>query len=269
MPQHRVVILIHQHGTLEDQKGYTIRYMADVWKLQGVEIVVQVGPGPALEADVAIQHVDLTRVPVEYLACMRQYPVTINAFQADLSKRVVSRQLVKAGDDWRGPVIVKTDFNSAGWKEAELAAKGRGPARVLQDYPIFDNQNQVPDTVWQDQSLIVERFLPERDGDDYVLRQWQFFGDKEYGRIGWCDNPVIKARFQKRTEELWEVPERIRELREELAFDFGRFDYGIVDGEPVLWDANRTPTMGLVIPEERWGKIRLLAEGLQSYLDTG
>lgn len=37
------------------------------------------------------------------------------------------------------------------------------------------------------------------------------------------------------------VPPELREARRRLGFDYGKFDYGIVDGSMVLYDVNRTP----------------------------
>ena len=37
------------------------------------------------------------------------------------------------------------------------------------------------------------------------------------------------------------IPRELRSIREEMGFDYGKFDYGIVDGEVVLYDVNRTP----------------------------
>jgi len=38
-----------------------------------------------------------------------------------------------------------------------------------------------------------------------------------------------------------EVPAALRAERQRLGFDYGKFDFVIHDGEPVLLDANRTP----------------------------
>ena len=38
---------------------------------------------------------------------------------------------------------------------------------------------------------------------------------------------------------------------ENCNFDFGKFDYAVVDGKAVLYDANRTPGIGR-FPEERY-----------------
>ena len=50
-----------------------------------------------------------------------------------------------------------------------------------------------------------------------------------------------------------------------MGFDFGKFDYGIVDEQVILYDANRTPTLGGV-REQYMPRVRLLADGLKSFL---
>jgi hypothetical protein len=62
------------------------------------------------------------------------------------------------------------------------------------------------------------------------------------------------------------VPDELREMRKSLGFDFGKFDYAIVDGRVVLYDANRTPAVGNFSREQFMPRIRLLAEGLNAFL---
>jgi hypothetical protein len=60
-----------------------------------------------------------------------------------------------------------------------------------------------------------------------------------------------------------EIPDELRRLRREMGFDFGKFDYGIVDGRVVLYDANRTPVM-LASPRNL-PTFMLLAGGIESF----
>jgi hypothetical protein len=55
-------------------------------------------------------------------------------------------------------------------------------------------------------------------------------------------------------------------MRRDMAFDYGKFDYAIVNGRVILYDANRTPTMGSLSREKLLPTIRLLAEGIRAYL---
>ena len=62
------------------------------------------------------------------------------------------------------------------------------------------------------------------------------------------------------------VPEELRQTRRQLGFDYGKFDYGVVNGEVVLYDANRTPgaSSDAAIHEQT---IDVLSKGLLGLLD--
>ena len=279
-----VVILCHRHEHFE-WEPYFLREVAVAWRERGVRVTVQRGPGRRVEdADLAIVHVDLTVVPPDHLAAAREYPVALNAGVDDISKRRISRHLVRRGDGYEGPVIVKTDRNSGGLREGMLDAKTSRLRRVVgrvrerlpwtcrarlstTDYPIFDGPARVPRAVWLNPDLVVERFLPERRDGLYCLRTWVFLGDRETNSLSYAREPVIKSHNVVRREAVPEVPEELRRIRRELAFDFGKFDYGIVDGRVVLYDANRTPTLGAIPKEQYWPRIQLLAEGIGAYLE--
>lgn len=55
--------------------------------------------------------------------------------------------------------------------------------------------------------------------------------------------------------------------REEEGFDYGKFDYAIVGGRVVLYDANRTPSLGAFSREKYMPTIKLFASGLGDFLD--
>jgi hypothetical protein len=130
--------------------------------------------------------------------------------------------------------------------------------RVLDpsQYPIFESIREVPLGVWKNRHLIVEKFLPEQDADGrYVLRHWYFFGNKEFTRTLSSSNPIVKwcsMNNDERTrslEEWWKinvvtndkVPQEVRAVRKKLRMDFGRIDWAIHDGKPIVFDANKTP----------------------------
>jgi hypothetical protein len=114
----------------------------------------------------------------------------------------------------------------------------------------------------------VEKFLPEREGAYYCLRQWIFFGDHEISRRLFANSPIVKARNTVHREEGLPVPEALRALRTRLQFDYGKFDYAFVDGRTVLYDVNRTPAVGRTFSGSA-GKssvINELAQGLFAFL---
>jgi hypothetical protein len=63
-----------------------------------------------------------------------------------------------------------------------------------------------------------------------------------------------------------EIPDQLRRERERLGFDFGKFDFVIHDGEPVLLDANRTPGIARRLQSQMEEGARNLARGLDELL---
>jgi hypothetical protein len=222
------------------------------------------------DAQLAILHVDLTETPKEYLDAARRYPRALNLEVTDISKTLVSRQLVQRGDGYTGAVMVKSNRNCGGIQELVLSKRGAPPSREeiqrLLSYRVFPTPNQVPDSVWRDDHWVVERFLPERKGEYFCLRTWVFLGDRETNSLCYSKSPVVKSHNIVLREDVREVPEALRQRREELGFDFGKFDYAIVDGEVVLYDANRTPTLGAFPREQVAARFGPLAEGIEQYL---
>jgi hypothetical protein len=280
----RIAIIVHQYDDFE-RSNYSIHPIANVWREQGVEVVCVDGAGTAVDADVAIAHVDLTVTPPEYQAVFDRYPVVLNRRVTDITKRRISRLIVQPGDGYDGPVLIKTNNNCGGNRENRLVRhQSYWRSRLvnigsrlswawrtrLGEYPIFDSPALVPAAVWRNQHLVVERFLPERHGDLYALRVWMFLGDRELNTIVYSPEPIVKGRSVIRREPAPEVPDELRRLRAELGFDYGKFDYTIIDGRPILYDINRTPAeapTGSFSPEVLVERHRLLAGGIASFTD--
>jgi len=109
-----------------------------------------------------------------------------------------------------------------------------------QVYPIFASPRAVPDAMWNNPGLVVERFLPEQDERGYWMRVWIFFGDRERCGRYLGNHPIVKSGniFARESAP---VPPELRAERARLGFDFGKFDFVVHDGQVVLFDANRTP----------------------------
>src|SRR5690606_38165328 len=122
-------------------------------------------------------------------------------------------------DDWDGPVIVKTNRNFGGRPERRLKLGRLGlalhpdtwiprggwrhrTALVPDRYPIFESIKDVPGGVWDNPSLVVERFCPEREGDLYVVRTLSFFGDRWVNRRRLSPTPIVKASNVISAEEV-------------------------------------------------------------------
>jgi hypothetical protein len=274
-----IVILTHPNDRFTEI-GYTLCGVAGQWRQNGTKVTIVDDPGKRVDADLAILHVDLTVVPDEYVQFMQRYPLVLNSGVTDISKRRISSNLVTQGDGYEGAVIIKTDLNCGGAAEGRLAEKTsllskyvRAIRRRLHwsvraelgmwEYPIFDSVKQVPWAVWRNPSLVVERFLPERQDDLYCVRSWTFLGDAGENILMYAKQAIIKSEVAVRKEQCDEIPEELREMRRELGFDFGKFDYGIVDGRVVLYDANRTPVM---LPRPtNVPRFKMLAQGIDRF----
>ena len=96
--------------------------------------------------------------------------------------------------------------------------------------------------MWDNDALIVEKMSAERDArGDYWLRVWQFFGNRDICYKIRSHEPVIKGSNALERVYFEGVPEKLRRIRAEFGMDFGKFDYTVVDGEPILFDVNKTP----------------------------
>ena len=278
----QIVILVHDREGF-DRTGYLVQELGAIWREDGIEVRVLCDPSVEAGADLAILHVDMTVTPDAYLHAARRYPRAINSGVATIAKKHISGQRVKRGDGYPGPVIVKTNRNYGGIPERQFTGNGRRIDKYLDKlrnrlpwawrshlpplaYPIFDRADQVPWAAWHHPDLIVERFLPERSGDLYCLRTWVFLGDRESNSLSLAKEPIVKSNNVIRREQVDDVPAELRQRRRELGFDYGKFDYGIVDGNVVLYDANRTPTLGQLNREDYRPRARHLAEGIRTFL---
>jgi hypothetical protein len=239
----------------------------------GHSAVISRGPRTP-RGDAALLHVDSTIVEPEYLALARHYPLAINFRTGDISKRATSRLLLSRDDRWDGPVMVKSNYNNNAVMED---LHNRGAAKTGQPLPhpgvtrggaysVLESISDVGDDIWSDPSLVVERFLPEPDPEGgFVLRTWVFMGARERCTRFVTADKVSKAADILRSQPI-EVPPKLRAERERLGFDFGKFDWVMHDGEPVLLDANRTPGVATAIQALMKEGARNLAEGLHGLL---
>lgn len=263
--------------------GYLFHRLMDHWEPGSYELSVVNDPqATPPEADLAIAHVDMTRIDEGYQRLYAQYPYVINGRITDISKRAFSDQIVTRESAWDGPVIVKTDNNFGGMREMEARFRAGDPdasiniqrpwkrVECLRAYPSYATVSEVPLGVWRNPNLVVEKFLPEQQADGtFVLRVWVFFGDR--GLYYQCESnePIIKSHNTIRRQDLTEadLPQWLRQRREELGFDYGKFDFGIIDGKVVLYDVNRTPGTRRADAQSQGAQknIRHLSEGLNYF----
>ena len=240
---------------------------------RGHKVQVVVGAGAQVSGDLAILHVDCSLTPPEYLTLANTFPRCVNGRVIDITKRATSGALLAEGDDWPGPVIVKSNLNAKGFPEAQqnIAAGKLGQpvphpkAPMLMQYKVYDSIGELPEMAWSSPHLVVERFIPEPDEDGYAIRVWIFMGERERCARNVAHSQMIKAEDIVRIEPV-PVPEEMRELREALGFDYGKFDFVMHEGRAVLLDANKTPGTATTLQKRHKEGAANLADGLEALL---
>ena len=267
----RITLLLDERDPYPDGRSHLVWFIAEAWRKQDIEVSVRKGlaggpPGRGL----LLPHLDRTIVPDAYRAFIDAAPNALNAGLNDISKRRFSRNLLTRGDTYAGPVIVKTDANCGGRPEFAASSFARrvlarlgnlgglAHLRSLESdrYPVFDSIDRVPRGAWKNPRLVVEKYIPERDGPYYCIRVCFFLGSVEYNRRLYARTRVVKGGSVVKTERA-EVPEALRRMRKRLGLDYGKLDYVVHDGRVHLLDVNRTP--GLVADD---GVNRVIADQL-------
>lgn len=278
----RILILFHQNREMLYYDTFTINILKQEWELSGFEVEAVYGISHDVPADIAINHVDLTVTPGDYLDYLKKYPVAINGKVRDISKTSFSKQLLKLDDDYKGRVIIKTNANFGGASELKLAgrkiriineiAKRLSWAKVVSiksgNYLILESIRSVPGGVWKNKHLIVEKFLPEQDNEgNYRLRAWSFLGDRSLHVLTTSNHPIVKGhRILKREILSNHVHDELISFRNQMGIDYGRFDYAIVEGRVVLYDVNRTPTTSQKAAVLYSHKLKEMAGGIFNFL---
>ena len=268
----RILILTHEYDNLAETR-YLIKGLIQPWGQMGHDVRVARGIVWGEDADIVFNHVDVSVVPEEYRRFAGQFPAGVNRRAIDNRKRTVSRNLLSQADKWDGQVIVKTDLNYGAVPEQRhnemaffLNLPPPYPAVETEfQYRVFSSIDTIPQTIWDDPRYVVERFLPERDEKGYWLRCWVFLGDAERCNRYCCPEPIVKGANLIAREPA-PVPDELRRERERLGFDYGKFDFVVHEGQTVLFDANRTPSMATTLgPYQEAGAFRLAA-GINSLL---
>ncbi|MEO5811273.1 MAG: hypothetical protein ABIU96_13320 [Rhodanobacter sp.] len=266
-----ILLLVHENdsGFALGQPGYLMELLMKEWERGGIDVRVARGVDHLVPADTLIPHLDLTAIPPDYLAFMQKYPRVVNAYVRDTSKSRISTSLLEKDDDYVGAVIVKTDRNYGGLPETYLAVNsgsnqlkfaaairkiairackkltGSSPWRYVDhlnpsEYPIFPSLGVVPRGVFKNRNLVVEKYVPEVDGDDYLLRYYYFFGNREICLLLRSKEKVVKFSNAFQIEEI-PVHPALRRIRHKFGFDYGKFDYFVHDDEVIVFDVNKTP----------------------------
>ena len=246
--QRSVAILFSEH---DDPHGYVISKLAEYWRQDGLAVHYLFGTERYVPADVLVLHVDLSVLPEQVVQFAGVYQRVINLHARDIRKRTFSKLIVDRCSAYDGPVIVKSNLNFGGGPESgrhpNLLSRcyyraRRAYLRLLTGYSgyrIFASKRDVPALAWCDPGLIVERFVPERCEDGFVLRTYHYLGERD--SFFSCTSPaqIIKGGAEIRINPLAPDP-RLRALRRELKLDYGKIDYVLLDGEPIVLDINKT-----------------------------
>ncbi|MBI2994478.1 MAG: hypothetical protein HYY48_09945 [Gammaproteobacteria bacterium] len=265
----RIAILMHERDDRQSIGHYAIATMMDFWRKDGHRMTLLYGTGTHKPADILIVHVDLSVVPREYLDFALQYPIALNAGVADIRKTTFADNLLDAGDPYDGPVIVKSNLNHGGFSERRIANLEAGrPRRKVPppDYPIFEQLAAVPRDCFNRADLVVQKFQPERDGDFYCIRNLHFIGDHLSCIRRKARGPIVGGeRYLPEFDVVEPHPEMLA-VRERLGLDYGKFDYVVVDGRPILLDINKTVGNSSQPPNATLtGQRRVRARGLYAY----
>ena len=241
----RIVIIRHELEPA-DFSHFALSMVAEKWSADGHEVQVVSGILDLPDGDVAILHVDLTVVPAAYGKAARAYPRVVNGSALDISKRLVSRHLITRDSPWTGPVIVKSDLNFGGWPEWQMRKRAIALGKPVPNFPkpqfptLYRRMSIVPEDTWARPDVVVERFVPEFDKGIFSIRHWMFFGDRERCKRCMSREPVIKGANVFDAEDA-PIPDEMRAERRRLRLDYGKLDFVIHKGRPILLDANKTP----------------------------
>ena len=283
----RIAVLFHARDRHKEPWSYIVDHLARYWREDGHTVRYLFGTRRFVPADLVFVHVDLSIVPDVYLELASRYPIVINGRIRDIRKSTTSRNLLRPGDSWAGPVIVKSDLNHGGepertlrerswlrrrvplWRElARIGDRVMGrevPFRSWRDYRVFDRLADVPESWFRNRDAVVERFRPEIENGLYHLRMYQFLGNRwSCSRLASPD-PILKAATSVHVERIEPHP-AIVAWRETLRMDYGKLDYVVHEGEVVLLDVNKTTGASRHLGDAELQMMRRsLAEGLYSY----
>ncbi|HMW01266.1 MAG TPA: hypothetical protein PLL06_18945 [Acidobacteriota bacterium] len=255
----RIVILFHEFQ-YDRSSTYMIDELAEIWREEGLEVIELYGLDRFVPADIVILHIDLSVVPPEYLEFTRQYPVALNTRLTDIRKVTISQNLIKPGDPYGGPVIVKSNLNYAGaperkLKEAQLRQSPFWLKRLQHrifpflkklpvfqsnlEYQIFDRVEDVPNSLFNHPDVVVEKFFQCRHEEFYCIHNLYIFGNLRTGIRLAGHHPIVNGRTYQRIDFIDPDSEVLEQLAD-IPLDYGKIDYVFHDGKVVIIDINKT-----------------------------
>lgn len=289
MPLRTLLVLLHHNDRGFESINYLIKPLIAAWQAAGIRVAIAHGPGHLQPADLLFPHLDLTVIPRAYQRSFEAYARVVNRTLVDISKRRISMNLLGPRDDYAGPVIVKTDRNYGGLPEQNLATASERLWRSLtgrpglpsqaapaqaddwkhvealkpSEYPVFPALRDVPRQVFANRRLVVEKFLPEQDRDSYAIRYAYFLGEAGICYRLISSEPATKYSNAHRIERV-PVCEAIEVYRRQQGLDYGKIDFVMREGVPVVLDVNRTPALRPDARSQASEIVETLAGGLET-----
>lgn len=249
--------ILNSPATPRGVRQHMVAFIEDFLRESGVEVIHLYGTDRFVPADALFVHVDLSVVPDSVGQFASRYPIAINAHATDIRKHRFVDGLLEAGADYPLPVIVKSDLNYGGTPEfhalnlfqratrkAGRILMGTPAAPILEksSYKVFPSLSDVPPRFFSPHT-VVQKMLPEKDGDMYVLREYMFLGDLHYESIERSEKPVFTEDYHVSCLPVTPHP-RLLAMRRQLRLDYGKIDYVMHDGVPFIFDANKTMGLG-------------------------
>lgn len=251
----RLIVLHHDYTDLRDKEAYFIYAIIPHLEERGIEVIHCTGTRNLPEGDAILVHVDLTVVPDRFFQAARRYPLAFNFRMTDIRKSALPGRGhgLELLSGFKGPVVVKTEYNHGGVPE-KLFFQKRGAGLPLREtwdlfrasrlaeplaYPVYDSAADIPGKIWKDRRYMVEKFLPEQEEGNYVLRYAYFFGKAEMGYRILGKNPILRWSGRE-VEELSPIPPEVCAYREKIGLDYGKIDFVLHQGQAVILDVNKT-----------------------------
>jgi len=292
MPISSLVVLLHKNDLGYQSIHYLIKPLIEAWQAAGIQVEVVRGLGRRPPADVLFPHIDLTITPRAYRRFFDDYALVVNRQLVDISKSRISTQLVGPHDSYSAPVIVKTERNYGGLPEQRLtppspltrlwrciagrpaSPSGTAPlqpsdwkhieALKPSEYPVFPSLREVPPEVFANRRLVVEKFIPEQDGAGFAIRYFYFLGQASVCYRLRSTEPATKFSNAHSIERV-PVAEAIETYRRQQGLDYGKIDFVMREGVPIVLDVNRTPALHPSAQALAGEIVEALAGGLQSF----
>ncbi|MBI1399618.1 hypothetical protein [Hyphomonas sp.] len=259
--------ILHDKGTPRGDRLHMVVQIADHLREMGVEVIDLHGTGYFEPADAVFVHVDRSVVSPKLQRFARRFPVQINAHAGDIRKRTFVDGLLEPGDSYPAPVILKSDLNYGGAPElvnrsllkrmtdrlTRLAT--RPPPRLItqkSDYRIFPTLADVPPGYFTPDN-IVQKLMLEKAGEKNMLREYIFLGRLHYENIEQSRSEII-TEDEHVSCLPFEPHPRLVNMRRRLNLDYGKIDYVMIDGEPFIFDANKTLGLGAYGETEYFGE---------------